>query len=99
MKKNKIFLIGILFWVSSACFGQGENIFINMEFSTDRWIDPTNIRLFVYNSLGRIIEIIDFVGDKSNTTSINLAKYGNGIYYLKLELDEGSFIQKICVVK
>ncbi len=62
-------------------------------------IDPTNMKLFVYNSLGRIIEIIDFVGDKSNTTSINLAKYGNGIYYLKLELDEGSFIQKICVVK
>ena len=39
MKKNKIFLIGILFWVSSTCFGQGENIFINMEFSTDRWIN------------------------------------------------------------
>ena len=60
-------------------------------------IDQSNIELVVYNSFGKIIEMIDFGRIQSCTISIDLTKYGNGIYYLKLESDISTFIEKVCV--
>ncbi|MEN8225952.1 MAG: N-acetylmuramoyl-L-alanine amidase [Bacteroidota bacterium] len=39
MMKNKILILSMLFWLSFSCFGQGENIFIDLEFNKEKWID------------------------------------------------------------
>lgn len=69
------------------------NLFIETNLS-----DASNTKLIVYNSLGKVVEVID-ISEEDSTTSINLAKYGNGIYYLKLESDAGSYVEKVCVAK
>ncbi len=52
MKKNKILLLAVLLFTGFTCFGQGENIFIDLEFDKDTWISNSENLVIAPNGAG-----------------------------------------------
>jgi len=55
-------------------------------------------RLFIFNSQNKLIEYLDLEGKEFTSFSYDTSKLGSGIYFLKLQLEEGLIIKKFMVL-
>jgi hypothetical protein len=65
------------------------------QFSISHWQQPTNLRyVAVYTSAGQLLFKQEFNGNAEKTINVNLAKYANGIYIVRMGYNGSEDVQE-----
>ena len=67
-----------------------------LEFTLDK---PIDVRVTVYNIIGKVVSVAKWKNVTSEIYSINLSEKANGIYYLNIQTDNEVIVIKVSVVK
>jgi hypothetical protein len=70
---------------------------LNVVFTVNK---PQDVKISLFNNLGQVVlekNFNDFVGQFQET--ISLSKFARDVYYFQLETNEGSFLEKLVLIK
>ena len=69
---------------------------VMLKFALDK---PKDIKVTVYNIIGKIVSVAKWKNVTSEIYRINLSEKANGIYYLNIQTDNEIIVKKVSVVR